>query len=139
MVRNENRVTNAATVIVTAVATTLSRVQMSSTIPAKKSIMASSGRMGMKDAMMEKYDACHASKRNWRTITFSRGEAKGEFHCMYSRSHCFVIITRSAVVRPKTRLMKNRALIHRAESGGANEGEASNAFIVMLSEGVMGL
>ena len=93
----------------------------------------------MKDAMMEIYDACHASKRNWRTITFSRGEANGEFHCMYSRSHCFAMIARSAAVRLKTRLIKNRALIQRAESEGANEGEASNAFIVTLSEGVMGL
>ena len=48
---------------------------------------------------------------------FSRGVARGEFQFMYSRSHCLAMMPNRAAAKLRTRLTKNRALMHREELG----------------------
>ena len=58
----------------------------------------------------------------------------GEFHCMYSRSHCLTKMPKSAAARLSTRLMKKRILIHRAEVEGTNTVEDKMTETVSLNE-----
>lgn len=51
---------------------------------------------------------------------------------MYSRSHCLARMPKNAAARLKTRLMKMRALIHRAEVGGMNDGGEGGESVVLL-------
>ena len=128
-----------ATKIVMTFATTSSRVQSRMTMPARNRTMAISRSAGMALIVAVTFHSSHASNRTCLTRTFSRGKARGEFHCMYSRSHCLPMMPNRAAAREKTRLMKNRQLIQRADVGGTKVVEDSREFIVSLRTGGMGL
>ena len=61
-----------------------------------------------------------ASYRRCRRAMILCGRQDVVDHCMYSRSHCFAIIPKSAEARLRTRLTNHRQLIHNDAEVGEN-------------------
>ena len=109
--------TTAAIVRETRMANVLLRVQTKQTMPARKRNSAVCRRAGIQAKTTEVFHSFQASSRNWRTSTLLRGRDNEEFHCMYSRTHCFAKMLSNAAAILKTRLMNQSVLIAIAEDG----------------------
>lgn len=125
--------------IVKTMATASSRVHRRIVTAPRKRSIASSRSIGMDEITTAGFHSDHASKRIWRTRTFSLGAASGESHFKYSRIHCFAKIPSSAAARLNTRLRKKSALIQRSAADAPKGGEPTSEVMVALRESDMGV